>query len=284
VKNKISRCMLQIALPACLTILGTTAAHAEVIWSPWTAAFVDYPNPVFTAEEIMGSHSPAKYMWYCTGAGDCPTGAERPYMAEFKRTFNIPMGGIDTATAAVLGDDYFSIYVNGQLADSCTSFDFVNQPFDPCVGRTLHGAAAWLDDRQLNGPDQPATPLLIDFQHYLQAGSTNELLMFACDGNPADPRSPAGATPDQAPSGCPNAGSRGYHYALFQGSVNGFGPRPEQEFYHITLNTGELDLQDQSPWQARATSIPEPDTIGLLVAAIAFIGLRGKKNVCRKIT
>jgi len=145
----------------------------------------------------------------------CPTGTEPPYSAEFRLDFTLPDGPTPTATGRILADDYFALYVNGVLADSCTGFDFSSS--SPCLGRTVHGAAAWLDDRLVGQPRAADVPLLVDFSLYLHThGELNEIFIFACNGDAPTPRVPAGATPDQAPIGCPNPPS--IAFALDNGS------------------------------------------------------------------
>jgi hypothetical protein len=64
---------------------------------------------------------------------------------EFRLDFTLPDGPTPTATGRILADEYFALYVNGVLADSCTGFDFSSSS-RAWVGRCTV-AAAWLDDR-----------------------------------------------------------------------------------------------------------------------------------------
>lgn len=70
-------------LSAALALAAIEVAHAQ--WTSWTDAYAPYPNPVFTPDDVLGSHGgSAQYMWYCTNTLNCLSGTESPYEAEFK--------------------------------------------------------------------------------------------------------------------------------------------------------------------------------------------------------
>jgi len=217
-------------------------------WTPWIDAFAPYPNGTGNPSpaEILGNPSTfSEFMWYCKNNAQCPTGTEPPYSAEFRLDFTLPDGPTPTATGRILADDYFALYVNGVLADSCTGFDFSSS--SPCLGRTVHGAAAWLDDRLVGQPRAADVPLLVDFSLYLHThGELNEIFIFACNGDAPTPRVPAGATPDQAPIGCPNPQPRLYQYVLLEAVIRGLNRNDEP--YVVGVNSGNLG---GDAWQAR---------------------------------
>ena len=258
-------------LSAALALAAMEGAHAQ--WTSWTDAYVPYPNPVFTADQVLGSHGgSAQYMWYCTNSLNCVSGTESPYEAEFKLQVNLPIGGVDTAIFRVLADDYFSLYVNGQLADSCASI--INDPLHPCVGRTTHGAYGWLTDTN----PVPPTPFLIDMQPYLTSGS-NDIFIFACNGDSSQNSGPPGATPATAPIGCLLPSPNLYQYVLLDGSINGFDNSQGGNFYSQSVYSSSAP-DGGLPWQARG--LPEPGSLALLGLGLACIGGLRRRAAARQ--
>lgn len=263
---KYSSVLSKTLLSGALALVGL-AAHAQ--WTEWTDAYAPYPNPVFTPDQILQGHgSGVQYMWYCSKSDNCPSGTESPYVAEFKLAVNLPPGGVDSAIFKVLADDYFSLYVNGQLADSCAAISA--DPLNPCDGRTTHGAYGWL----VNTDPLPPTPFLVDLQPYLKPGA-NEIFVFACNAESAANMGVPGATPSAAPGGCPVPGPNLYQYLLMAGTIVGFDNSQDGDFYQKYIYSSSA-LDGDLPWQARA--LPEPASgalLGLGLACIAGLRRRG---------
>lgn len=258
---KLYSALKNAALAAALALCGLTSAQAQ--WTSWTDAYAPYPNPVFTPDDILRTPgSGSEYMWYCTNSMNCLTGTESPYVAEFKLQVNLPIGGVDTAMFQVLADDYFSLYVNGQLADSCASV--TNDPLNPCVGRTQHGASGWLT----NTNPIPPTPFLVDMQPYLAPGD-NEIFIFACNGDPSLNSGPPGTTPGTADVGCLMPSPNLYQYVLVSGSIVGFDNTQGGAFYTRYVSSGSAN-DGGLPWQARG--LPEPSGLALAGLGLACIG------------
>jgi hypothetical protein len=235
---------LSLAAGVCCAAL---ALPAQAALTPWTAAstltFPDTEAPPPVGDLIQNSS--AEYLWYCgQGVPSC-RGDRGPTQVEFRNVFQMPAlrSGYFAASISLLADDYYALYVNGQLVGS-----------------------NWLDD--VLATTNPVADTY-DIAGYLLSDISNEIQVFACDGYPpgtnATDRLPPGATPSGGWAGCTTPSNRVNHWLLVDGSVV-----PTNSNFPTQLVS--LRGAEGSNWEVRA--VPEPATLPLLLAAVAILSRR----------
>lgn len=197
-------------------------------------------------------------MWYCDPAipnGTCSGTHAFPDMAEFRYAFNLPSRAdfglplyIQNAYISVAADDYFSLYVNGNL-------------------KTPNGV--WHDDTG-------GSEVTFDLTSSLILGAPNEILIFACDGNPPNPRVAAGATPAGGWGGCPKASDRVNSWLLTDGLIEvNYNTPGGATVFRTTLNS--TSAEELTNWEARgAFTVPEPGSVFLVIAGVGWLLVRRK--------
>ncbi|MDP2715475.1 PEP-CTERM sorting domain-containing protein [Rheinheimera sp.] len=268
-KWKLTAVVLALACTP-VSVLASTIYYTD--WgSPGTLDFSALPPP--PPDQVIPGSS-ASYMWYCdqetpgpscdgsNNARDPDTNIQYvPNMAQFRYNFYLP-GIADTgypvylndAYLYVAADDYFALYVNGNL---------------------LTPNGVWLDD---TGPDYLAT--LFDLTSWLVTGENNEIFIFACDGYAPNPRVQPGATPAGGWNGCTTPTDRLNNWLLTDGLINLVYNTPGGDtIFSADLASGNA-TDSPTVWQARGVlMVPEPGTISLsLLGAMGLMLMRVKRK------
>lgn len=129
--------------------------------STWAFATSPYPNPFTPSQTLPGTS--ANWMWNCQSGCNPLNGSNGPVEAWFRFDFSLNLAADSVpliGQAAVIADDFFEMYVNGQFVRSAV----LDQHKDPITGHAL--------------------PVVVDFANLLQAGQ-NGIAIRACDGSSA---------------------------------------------------------------------------------------------------